>query len=164
MIYMDASIMMGQMGVGLVLGLATIGSALGIGAVGRAAAGAWTKEAKAGIPLKFTYIILAGMPLSQTIYAFVMMFIVLQPEVIGSDAGVPTDLSGIHGGTYFGIGVGCGLAQLFSAWMQGTIGASAVRALSEAEGKGFANMIIMMGVCETVGLFGFVFLLLVAPS
>ncbi len=160
---MDTSIMMGQMGLGLVLGLATIGSALGIGAVGRAAAGAWTKEAKAGTPLKFTYIILAGMPLSQTIYAFVLMFIVLQPDVIGSDSSVVEGLITLHGGTYFGIGVGCGLAELFSAWMQGTIGASAVRALSEAEGRGLANMIIMMGICETVGLFGFVFLLLVAP-
>ena len=160
---MDDSIMMGQIGVGLVLGLAAIGSALGIGAVGRAAAGAWSKQAKAGLPLNFTYIILAGMPLSQTIYAFVMMFIVLQPEVIGSDSSVLTELISVHGCTYFGIGLGCGVAQLFSAWMQGTIGASAVRALSEAEGKGLANMIIMMGICETVGLFGFVFLLLVAP-
>ncbi|MFO8010005.1 MAG: V-type ATP synthase subunit K [Dehalococcoidia bacterium] len=161
---MDASIIMGQIGVGLVMGLATLGSALGIGAVGRAAAGAWTKEAKAGIPLNFTYIILAGMPLSQTIYAFVMMFIVLQPEVIGSDPAVVAGLIELHGGTFFGIGLGCGLAQLGSAWMQGTIGGSAVRALSEGEGKGLANMIIMMGICETVGLFGFVFLLLVAPS
>ena len=161
---MDTSIMMGQIGVGLVLGLAAIGSALGIGSVGRSAAGAWSKEAKAGIPLKFTYIILAGMPLSQTIYAFVMMFIVLQPNVLGGDASALTELIGIHGGTYFGIGLGCGLAELFSAWMQGKIGASAVRALSEAEGKGLANMIIMMGICETVGLFGFVFLLLVAPT
>ena len=53
---------LGQLGFGLTLGLATVGSALGIGAAGRAAAGAWAKEAKAGKPLNFSYIILTGMP------------------------------------------------------------------------------------------------------
>ena len=161
---MDTSIILGQMGLGLALGLAAIGSALGIGAVGRAAAGAWAKEAKAGKPLNFTYIILTGMPLSQTIYAFVLMFIALQPEIVGDNALVLTDVLKNHGGTFFGIGLAAGLAELFSAWMQGKIGASACRALSEGEGKGLVNMIIAMGICETVGLFGFVFLLLVTPS
>ena len=161
---MDTSIMLGQMGLGLALGLAAIGSALGIGAVGKSAAGAWAKEAKAGKPLNFTYIILTGMPLSQTIYAFVLMFISLQPEIIGDNALVMTDVIKLHGGTFFGIGLAVGMAELFSAWMQGKIGEAACRALHEGEGKGLVNMIIAMGICETVGLFGFVFLLLVAPS
>lgn len=160
----STSVMLGQMGLGLALGLGAIGSALGIGAAGRAAAGAWAKEAKAGKPLNFAYIILTGMPLSQTIYAFVLMFITLEPEIVGDDVTVLTETIKNHGGTFFGIGIAAGLAELFSAWMQGRIGASAIRALSEGEGKGLVNMIIAMGICETVGLFGFVFLLLVAPS
>lgn len=158
------SVMMGQMGLGLALGLAAIGSSLGIGAAGRAAAGAWAKEARAGKPLNFAYIILTGMPLSQTIYAFVLMFITLQPEIVGDNVPVLTDTLLNHGGTFFGIGVAAGLAELFSAWMQGKIGAAGIRALSDGEGKGLVNIIIAMGICETVGLFGFVFLLLVAPS
>ncbi len=164
---MDASatsVMLGQAGMGIALGLAAIGSALGIGAVGKAAAGAWAKEAKAGKPLSFTYIILTGMPLSQTIYAFVLMFISLQPAIVGDDPLMLTDVLQVHGGTFLGIGIGVGLAELFSAWMQGRIGEAGCRALSEGEGKGLVNIIIAMGICETVGLFGFVFLLLVAPS
>lgn len=162
---MDASatsIMLGQAGMGLALGLAAVGSALGIGTAGRAAAGAWAKEAKAGKPLNFAYIILTGMPLSQTIYAFVLLITTLEGGVVADASGIEGLLAN-NGGTFFGIGLGAGLAELFSAWYQGKIGAAGVRALSEGEGKGLVNMIIAMGICETVGLFGFVFLLLVAP-
>ena len=155
---MDTAQFLGQMGLGLTLGLATIGSALGIGAAGRAAAGAWGKEAKAGKPLNFAYIILTGMPLSQTIYGFVLMLVGLQDTIIGDNAIVAT-----HAGTIFGIGLAGGLAQLASAWVQGLIGAAACRAISEGEGKGLVFMIIAMGIVETVGLFGFVFLLLMVP-
>jgi len=164
---MDGSslnVILGQAGMGLCLGLAAIGSALGIGAAGKAAAGAWAKEAKAGKTLNFAYIILTGMPLSQTIYAFVLMFITLQPQIVGSDVASITETLQYHGGTLFGIGIAAGLAELFSAWMQGKIGAAGATALSEGDGKGLVNIIIAMGICETVGLFGFVFLLLVAPS
>jgi len=164
---MDASttsVMMGQMGLGLTLGLATIGSALGIGTASRAAAGAWAKEAKAGRSLSFTYIILIGMPLSQTIYAFVLMFIALQPQIVGSDAAVLMESLQNHGFTYFGIGVAAGFVEMFSAWMKGRIGAASIRSISEGEGKGLVNSIIAMGICESVGLFGLVFMLLVVPS
>ena len=148
----------GQLGMALSLGLGALGSALGIGAAARAAAGAWAKEAKAGKNLNFSYIILTGMPLSQTIYGFILMLsmskIVLEkPEVLAANAGV-----------LLTIGIAGGLAELFSAWMQGLIGAAGIRALSESEGKGLVFIIIAMGIVETVGLFGFVFLLLVLPS
>ena len=148
----------GQLGLGLALGLAALGSALGIGAAGRAAAGAWAKEAKAGRQLSFTYIILTGMPLSQTIYAFLLMLIGLKirmydPEVLAANAGA-----------LFGIGLAVGLAELFSAWMQGLIGASACRSLSESEGEGFVFLVIAMGIVETVGLLSFVFLLFMMPE
>lgn len=150
--------LLGQMSMGLVLAGATTGSALGIGAVGRAAAGAWAKEARAGKTLNFSYIILVGMPLSQTIYGFILMLVGLAPLVTGS-----SPMTGVHAGTLLGIGIAGGAAECFSAWAQGLIGAGACRALSEGEGKGLVFMIIAMGIVETVGLFGFVFLLLVLP-
>ena len=149
---------LGQMSMGLVLGGSAIGSALGIGAAGRAAAGAWAKEAKANKPLNFSYIILIGMPLSQTIYGFILMLVGLAPLITGDNP-----VTAKHAGTLLGIGLAGGLAELFSAWMQGLIGAAACRAISEGEGKGLVFMIIAMGIVETVGLFGFVFLLLVLP-
>ena len=148
----------GQMSMGLVLVGSTVGSALGIGAAGQAAAGAWAKEAKAGKPLNFSYIILLGMPLSQTIYGFILMLVGLAPLITGNNP-----VTANHAGTLLGIGLAGGLAEFFSAWMQGLIGAGACRAISEGEGKGLVFMIIAMGIVETVGLFGFVFLLLVLP-
>ena len=156
---MATEVFFGQLGLGLTLGLAAIGSAVGIGAAGRAAAGAWAKEAKAGKPLNFSYIILTGMPLSQTIYAFVLMLVGLKAGIVENP-----EIVAAHAGTLFGIGLAGGLAELFSAWMQGMIGAAACRAISEGEGKGLAFMIIAMGIVETVGLFGFVFLLLMIPG
>ena len=149
---------LGQLGLALPLGMGALGSALGIGAAGRAAAGAWAKEAKAGKALNFSYIILTGMPLSQTIYGFILMLVglselVYKPEVLAANAGA-----------LLTIGLAGGLAELFSAWMQGVIGAAGCRALSEGEGKGLVFIIIAMGIVETVGLFGFVFLLLVLPG
>ena len=64
---------LGEIGAVLSLGMAAVGSAMGIGAAGQAAAGAWSKESRAGRNLNFTYIILLGMPLSQTLYAMIVM-------------------------------------------------------------------------------------------
>ncbi len=147
----------GQLGLALALGLGALGSALGIGVAGRAAAGAWAKEAKAGKPLNFSYIILTGMPLSQTIYAFILMLVGLSGPVY------TPDVLAANAGALLSIGIAGGLAEMFSAWMQGLIGAAGCRALSEGEGKGLVFIIIAMGIVETVGLFGFVFLLLVLP-
>ncbi len=148
---------LGQLGFGLTLGLAALGSALGIGAAGRAAAGAWAKEARAGQPLNFKYIILISMPLSQVFYAFVLMLIFLQQRVYDPEA------ANVMSGALFSIGVGCGLGEFGSAWMQGLIGASAIRALSEGGGKPLVFSMIAMGIAETVGLFAFVFMLMMGP-
>jgi V/A-type H+-transporting ATPase subunit K len=147
----------GQVAFGLTLGLGALGSALGIGAAGRSAAGAWAKEAKAGKPLNFSYIILIGMPLTQTIYAFVLMLVGLK------DAAYSQAFLADKAGALLGIALAGGIAEFVSAWMQGLIGAAACRAISEGEGKGLVFMIIAMGIVETVGLFGFVFLLLMMP-
>lgn len=147
----------GQLSLGTVLALSAIGSAIGIGIVGQAAAGAWAKEARAGRPLSFTYVILIGLPLSQTIYGAILMLIGLRARVY-----VPGTVAA-NAGALIGIAIAGGLAEMFSAWFQGKIGAAACRALSEGGGQGLAFMIIAMGIVETVGLFSFVFLLMVLP-
>lgn len=154
---MDAALFFGQLSLGLPLCLGAIGSALGIAAAGRAAAGAWGKAAKEGRPISFVYIILAGMPLSQTIYAFIFTFVSLKTVVFNASA-VET-----FGVALFSLGLACGIAELASAWLQGIVGAAACRALSEGDNKGLVQMIITMGIVETVGLLGFVFLMMMVP-
>lgn len=154
---METTAFFGQLGLGLMLALGAMGSALGIGAAGKAAAGAWAKEGKEGKKLNFSYIILLGMPLSQTIYAFILMILLgtsyyYSPEILQANAGA-----------LLAIGLACGIAELFSAWMQGIIGAAAIRCMSASEGKGLVFLIMAMGIAETVGLFAWVFLLLVTP-
>ena len=68
------------------------------------------------------------------------------------------------GGVLLAAGIAVGLAELFSAWMQGKIGAAGIRAISEGEGKGFVFIIIAMGIAETVGVFAMVFTLGMIPG
>jgi F0F1-type ATP synthase membrane subunit c/vacuolar-type H+-ATPase subunit K len=49
---------------------------------------------------------------------------------------------------------------MLSAWMQGAIGAGGCRMLSESDGKGFAFVLIALGIAETVGIFTLVFMLI----
>jgi V/A-type H+-transporting ATPase subunit K len=148
---------LGQMGIVLMLGLAAFGSSVGIGMAGQSAAGAWGKAGKAGKTLNFTYIILLGMPISQTLYAMIVMNklgqVLQNSEIVLANAGL-----------IFGIGLATGLGEMLSAWMQGLIGAAGIRSLSESEGKGFAFLLIAMGIVETVGIFAMVFLLGMVPE
>ncbi|MFP4104732.1 MAG: V-type ATP synthase subunit K [Phycisphaerae bacterium] len=146
---------LGQLGFALPLGLGATGSALGIGAAGRAAAGAWAKEAREGKPLNFLYVALLGMPLSQLIYGFVISLVLLRGKA-------PTDSA--EAAAWFSIGLACGLGELFSAWMQGVIGAGGIRAISEVGRKPFVLSIIAMGIAETVGLFAAFLMFLLAPA
>ncbi len=146
-----------EMGDVMALGMAALGSAIGIGMAGQAAAGAWAKEARAGRNLSFTYIILLGMPISQTLYAMIVMnnmrSVFANIEITVSEAGL-----------LLGIGLATGMGEMLSAWMQGLIGAAGIRALSDGGGKGFAFIIIAMGVVETVGIFTMVFMLGMIPA
>ena len=56
------------------------------------------------------------------------------------------------------------MGEMISAWVQGLIGAAGIRMLSDGEGKGFAFIIIAMGIAETVGIFVMVFLLAMIPA
>ncbi len=146
---MDWSVFFGQLGVALAVGLAAVGSALGAGAAGMSAAGAWAKDAKAGKGLRFIYVILVSMPITQTLYGFIVM----------SQMAPKLSLAPQHAGLLFGIGLATGLGEMLSAWMQGAIGAAGCRMLSDSDGKGFALVVIAMGIAETVGVFTFVFML-----
>ena len=157
----------GQLGPALALGIAAIGSSIGIGVAGRAAAGAWAKEAKAGLGLRFTYIILLGMPISQTLYAMIVMNKmkdVLMKPIEGGGVVVQGAVTAQFAGILLAVGIATGIAEMFSAWMQGSIGAAGIRAINEGEGKGFAFLIIAMGIVETVGIFAMVFMLGLIPS
>lgn len=148
---------LGESGSVMSLGMAGLGSAIGIGIAGQAAAGAWAKEARAGRNLSFTYIILVGMPISQTLYAMIVM---VNMRGVFEDYEVSVADSGL----VMGIGLATGIAEMLSAWMQGMVGAAGIRALSDGEGKGLAFIIIAMGIVETVGIFAMVFLLGMIPA
>jgi len=147
---MDASTFLGQMGAALAVGMAAVGSALGCGSAGMAAAGAWAKDARAGKALRFTNVILVSMPFTQTLYGFLVML-----QMAGK-----MNLAAEHGGALLAIGLATGLGELLSAWFQGLVGAAGCRMLTESEGKGFALIIIAMGIVESVGLFTFIFMFL----
>ena len=58
--------------------------------------------------------------------------------------------------TALGLGIAAGLAMCFSAIAQGKAGAAGSDALGET-GKGFAQYIMVVGLCESVALFAMVF-------
>ena len=122
--------MLGQMGLVLALGLGAVGSAVGIGIAGQAAAGAWARQARGDTPLSFNYIILVGMPISQTLYAMILMrkMLAVSPEIVLA-----------QGALLFGIGLGGGLAEMLSAWMQGKVGAAAIRTMGPSNSS--ANIV-----------------------
>ena len=84
------------------VGLAAIGSALGAGAAGQAAIGAWRKCYQQGKSAPFLLLAMVGAPLSQTIYAMIMM-IIIKGKVAENAANMPVyAVIGVLGG----IGVG----------------------------------------------------------
>ena len=145
---------LGQLGLALAFGLAAMGSSLGIIAAGRAAAGAWAKEAKAGMALRFNYIIFVGAPISQTFYAMIVM----------NQMAKGLEHASTSAGLMLGIGLATGIGEMVSAWGQGMIGAAACRCLSEGEGKGLAFLLIAIGIIETIGILTMVFMLMLAGS
>jgi V/A-type H+/Na+-transporting ATPase subunit K len=132
----------GMLGAGVVMGLAAIGSAFGLGIAGQGAIGAWKRCYVNNKPAPFILTVFAGAPLTQTIYGFLLMQRML------SSQRDPWFL--------LGLGVASGLAIGASAIAQGQAGAAGSDALGET-GKGFAQYIMVVGLCETVALFIMVF-------
>jgi len=136
----------GRSAPGLVLGLGALGSCFGILAAGTAAAAAWASEGKAGRAFSFQYVVMVAAPISQTLYAMILMNAMLARPATAANAFL-----------LLGAAVGCGLAECISAAYQGRIGAAAIRCLNENGGKGFGLLIIALGIIETVGIFAMVF-------
>jgi V/A-type H+-transporting ATPase subunit K len=129
---------LGTFGSIAVLGIAAIGSAIGTGTAGQAAIGAWKRNYLANKPASFLLVIFAGAPLTQTIYAFILL-----QRMLASTKD-PAML--------FGAGVIIGLGMAMSAYVQGRAGAVSADAFGET-GKGFGLYITVVGLCETVALF-----------
>lgn len=138
--------MIGMFGAACVLGIAAIGSAIGIGYAGQAAIGAWKRCYMNNKPAPFILTVFAGAPLTQTIYGFLLM-----QNMINSDK---------DGLFLLALGIFSGLAMAASAVYQGKAGAAGSDALGET-GKGFAQYIMVVGLCETVALFAMVFSMIV---
>ncbi len=132
----------GMLGAAVCMGIAAIGSAIGIGIAGQGAIGAWKRCYVNNKPAPFILTVFAGAPLTQTIYGFLLM----------------QSMAASQKDSWFllGLGIASGLAMCFSAIAQGKAGAAGSDALGET-GKGFAQYIMVVGLCETVALFATVF-------
>ena len=136
----------GMFGAAVVMGIAALGSAIGIGIAGQGAIGAWKRCYINNKPAPFILTVFAGAPLTQTIYGFLLM-----QQMVNSTK---------DAGFLLGLGIASGLAMAFSAIAQGKAGAAGSDALGET-GKGFAQYIMVVGLCETVALFAMVFSMIV---
>ena len=136
----------GMLGAAVCMGIAAIGSAIGIGIAGQGAIGAWKRCYVNNKPDPFILTVFAGAPLTQTIYGFLLM----------------QSMAASQKDSWFllGLGIASGLAMCFSAIAQGKAGAAGSDALGET-GKGFAQYIMVVGLCETVALFAMVFSMIV---
>jgi len=133
-----------DVGVAACLCLAAIGSAYGTGIAAMGAIGSWKKSFSQNKTPPFLIVVFVGFPLSQTIYAMILM---------GKIA-----TAAASGHPLLGIGILGGLGMGASAFMQGKAAAAACDSLAET-GKGATNYIIALGIVETVALFVMVFLM-----
>jgi V/A-type H+-transporting ATPase subunit K len=133
---------LGFLGAGLVMGISALGSAIGISIAGTATIGAWKRCYKANKPAPMLMLAFAGAPLTQTIYGYILMLQMSNALISGA----------AEGAKLLALGIGSGIAIAASAVAQGKAGAAGSDALSDT-GKGFANYIAVVGICETVALF-----------
>ena len=132
--------------------LAAIGSSIGTGYAGAAAIGAWKKCYQQGKPAPFLLMALVGAPLSQTIYAMIMMNII-KGKIMDHPEHMPI---------YVCIGLIGGLAQMTSAIFQGRAAAGGCVSFAET-GQGFANSLMVLGVIETCAIFALIFSFMAMP-
>ena len=124
------------------IGFSAIGSAYGTGIAASSAIGAWKKCYMQNKTAPFQLLIFAGAPLSQTIYGMILMFSIMYSDI--SRPGVWI--------AYMTVGVLAGIAMGLSALLQGTAAAAASDAFAES-GKGFTNLLMCLGIIETVAIF-----------
>ncbi len=144
---------LGTLGATLALCIAAIGSAIGSGTAGLAAVGAWKRAYLQDRPASFLLVTFVGAPLSQIIYAMILM------GRIASGAAASPEAWPLCLGT--GIAAGCAMAA--SAIFQGKAGAAGADSLGET-GQGFSQYLTTIGMVETVALFVLGFSMGVLPS
>ena len=138
----------GYIGVAAIFGLSAIGSGIGAGIAGQAAIGAWKRNYTQNKPASFLLVIFAGAPLTQTIYGFIVMTTMKNALVAG----------GVNSLFYLAIGILSGASIGYSAVVQGQCSAASCDAFGETN-KGFAQDLIVVGLCETVAIFTMAFTL-----
>ena len=134
------------------VGLAAIGSAVGSGIAAQAAIGAWKKCYAQGKQAPFLLLSMVGMPLSQTIYAMIIML------VVKDKASKNPELMPV----LVAIGLFGGLAQMASAIYQGKAAAGGCVAYAESN-QGFANYLVTLGIIETCAIFALSFAFMATP-
>ena len=144
---MDTRIL-AEIGVSASFLLAAIGAVFGIYIVGSTTIGAWKKCYMENKPGPFLMVAYCGAPLTNTIYGFILM----------GQLEVSTKLSDIQ---LFTIGTLAGFILAASAVTQAKVAAYSSEAFAET-GQGFANNMMVVGMCETIALFTMVFSILFA--
>jgi V/A-type H+-transporting ATPase subunit K len=134
----------GFIGIAAVFGLSALGSGIGAGIAGQASIGAWKRNYLQNKPASFLLVVFAGAPLTQTIYGFICM-----NSMMNSSRDPLFKLA---------IGILSGAAIGYSAVVQGQCGAASSDAFGETN-KGFAQDLIVVGLCETIAIFVLAFTL-----
>lgn len=137
---MDPKIV-GLIGAGLVMGIASLGAAWGMGISGAATIGAWKRCYKANKPAPMTLLAFVGFPLTEVFYGYILLRQFMGVSITADNAGL-----------ILGMGIGSGMAIGLVGLAEGWTGAAAADSLTET-GKGFANYVAVLGICETVALF-----------
>lgn len=133
---------LGQAGAFCTLAITALGASIGTGAAGCAAIGAWKRSFQQNKIAPFQLVIFGGAPLSQPIYAMIMM-ILINAQAMAHPA---------YWFLYLLLGITGGLAMGLSSMWQGIAGAAACDAFGET-GKGFVNNLMIIGIIETISIF-----------
>ena len=96
---------------------------------------------------------MVGAPLSQTIYAMILM-IIIKGKVLAPAA------NAANMPVFAVIGILGGLALMISAIFQGKAAAGGCVAFAESN-QGFANYLMVLGIIETCAIFALIFALMV---
>jgi len=138
--------LLSALGIAGSFGLSAIGAAIGMAMNGPATIGAWKKCYVQKRPAPFILVVFASTCLTNVIYGFITMTVLLQKF----QAGVidPTML--------FTLGVGAGICIGAVAITQAMCSAAASDAYAET-GQGFGNYLMVVGIAETISLFAMVF-------
>ncbi len=148
----DLVIALGWAGLYAPVALGAAGSVIGCATAGQAAIGAMLDTDRG----YGRYVGISAMPSSQVIYGIVLTFAL---DALVVDGKISVDAAP----SMFGLGIGAGLALLFSAIYQGQCCASAIVA-SKAKPEIFGLSLAPAAIVEGFAVFAFIFALLFIPA